>query len=52
MHCVTISACKMLRFGSELQENLSQVKDELESTGIMLFAEGEEVILSMGECSG
>mmetsp|Transcript_5030 Transcript_5030/g.16091 ORF Transcript_5030/g.16091 Transcript_5030/m.16091 type:complete len:634 (-) Transcript_5030:102-2003(-) len=42
LHCVTISECKMLLFGTELAENVATVVDELQAEQIMLYGWGTE----------
>ena len=44
VHCVKISDCKMMLFGTELQASLNEVKEELESSGIMPYSEGNDPI--------
>lgn len=43
LHCVKISNCKMLIFGSELQENLQNIQQELEESGVYIYSQGDIV---------
>ena len=43
LHCVKISECKMLFFGSELAESVQAIEGELRGAGIQLFSAGAEL---------
>jgi len=43
LHCVKISECKMLLFGSELADSVRDIKDEIENLGIFLCSEGQRL---------
>jgi fatty-acyl-CoA synthase len=43
LHCVKISECKMLFFGTELAESVQAIEGELGAAGIQLYSAGPEL---------
>jgi len=44
LHCIRISECNMLIFGTELQEQVYDILGELENLGIMICGHGSEAV--------